>query len=115
MKDPKTWLAEHATAAGTLGNGVRQADGKIICHSADESCSAVRMEKILRQFDGMKLTLFKDTVPPRWSTWAFEQGLIRLVARSDGWLFALAVRTESDAQQSLDPLTREFLALKTGK
>jgi len=115
MKDPKKWLAERATTPGTLGGGVRQADGKMFCHSADESCPASKMERILRQFDGMKLTLFKDTVPPRWSTWTFDQGQIRLVARADGWLFALAVRSESDALQSLDPLTREFLSLKTGK
>jgi hypothetical protein len=115
MKDPQQWLADHVTAPGTLGAAVRLTDGKIVCHSADESCPAGKLEKILRQFDGMRLTLFKDTAPPRWSTWTFEQGQIRLVARPDGRLFALAVRSESDAVQSLDPLTREFLALKSGE
>jgi hypothetical protein len=48
----------------------------------------------------------------RWHTWIFANGKIRYVLRPDGWIFAIAVRTNSDAAQVLDPLTEEFLALQ---
>ena len=48
---------------------------------------------------------------PRWSNWSFGQGQIRFVTRHDGWMFAVAVRNETEIAQHLDVLALEFLAL----
>lgn len=116
MKDPALqWLTDRASPPGMLACGLRRPDGKFICRSIEESCPAAKMERILGQFPSLREAVFTGQLSPRWSTWAFEQGQIRFVERSDGWLLGLVVRTESEALPSLDPLSLEFLSLELGK
>lgn len=106
------WLVRRASPAGTLACGLRDPGGKSICHCPDEICPPERMERILNQLEAMQVTLFPDGAGPRWTTWGFEQGQIRLVKRPDQWLLALVVRAESDAALKLDSLSEEFLSLQ---
>jgi hypothetical protein len=116
MKDPaQQWLVDRASPPGMLGCGLRRPDGKFVCRSVEEICPPAKLEKLLEQFATLRAVVFAGRFSPRWSTWAFEQGQIRFVPRSDGWLLALVVRTESDALPSLDPLSQEFLALDLGR
>jgi hypothetical protein len=69
------------------------------------------MEKILGQFDSIRTTIGAGPTAPRWSTWVFEQGLIRLVERPDQSLLAMVVRHDSDAALKLDGICQEFLGL----
>jgi hypothetical protein len=108
------WLAGRASPPGMLACGVRRPDGKLVCRSLEEICPPGTMEKILGQFDALRAALFSDQLAPRWSTWVFDQGQIRLVPRPDGWLLGLIARSESDAVPKLDPLSTEFLSLKLG-
>ena len=116
MKDPALqWLTDRASPPGMLASGLRRPDGKLICHSVEETCPATKMERILGHFPGLHAAVFTDQLPPRWSTWVFEQGQIRFVERSDGWLLGLVIRAESEALPRLDPLSVEFLALELGE
>jgi hypothetical protein len=106
------WLTRRASPQGMLACGLCDPNGKSICHSLDELCSASKMGKILAQFEFIRPALFADDPGPRWSTWVFQQAQIRFVKRADGWLFALVVRAESEAIAKLDALSEEFLALE---
>ena len=112
MKDPvKEWLPQRVTAAGVLASGLRRPNGKIAVQCADANCPPAMMENLLRQLDGAR-TLFANERPaPKWVTFGFEQGQIRFAMRADGWQFAVVVRPETDAAQSLDALCEEFLGL----
>jgi len=110
----KNWLTERASPPGTLACGLRSPDGEVFCRSIEEICPEPTMQKLLGQFDGMRATIFADPLAPRWCTWAFDQGQIRFVPRTDGWLLGLVIRAESDAQPRLDPLSTEFLGLDLG-
>jgi hypothetical protein len=105
------WLVRRASPPGTLACGLRGPDGKSICHSLEDLCTPDRMERILAQMASVQTALFPEDFAPRWTTWAFEQGQIRLVKRPDHWLLGLVVRMESDAALKLDSLSEEFLAL----
>jgi hypothetical protein len=105
------WLTSRAVPPGMLACGVRGPDGIFVCHSVEESCPAGTLEKILRQFEQLR-ALFSDDLAPSWSTWAFERGQIRFVERPDGWLLGLLIRTDTEAQRRLDPLSTEFLSLE---
>jgi len=78
---PQQWLTSRAAPPGMLACGVRGPDGTLVCHNVEESCPAGTLEKILRQFDTARATLFSDDLAPSWSTWAFERGQIRFVER----------------------------------
>ena len=104
------WLTSRASPAGMLACGIRRPDGKCVCHSIEDICPAGRVEKILGQFESLR-TAYAGQVAPRWTTWCFEHGQIRLVLRPDGWLLGLVIRAESDAYPKLDPLSLEFLSL----
>jgi hypothetical protein len=106
------WLTSRAAPPGMLACGVRGPDGTFVCHSVEASCPEGTLEKILRQFDAARATLFSDDLAPSWSTWAFERGQIRFVERPDGWLLGLLIRTDTEAQRRLDPLSTEFLSLE---
>jgi hypothetical protein len=115
MKHPaQQWLTERVSPAGLLACGLRQPDGKCLCRSAAENVPAAKMERILGAFAGLRAALFSEPLAPRWSTWAFEQGQIRLVERPDGWLLGLVVQPESAAAAGLDALSQEFLTLHFG-
>jgi hypothetical protein len=109
---PKQWLTTRAALPGMLACGFRTPDGSIIGHSLEELCPDAALEKILKQYESMHAALFSEGVAPRWSTWGFEQGLIRYVLRSDGWLLGMVARPQSDAHPKLDPLSAEFLSLE---
>jgi hypothetical protein len=111
---PHPWLTTRAAPPGMLACGWRAPDGTFDCHSLEEMCPVEKLKKILTQFDAVRGALFSDQLAPRWSTWCFEHGQIRFVARADGWLLALVARPESDALAKLDPLSWEFLTLPTG-
>jgi hypothetical protein len=113
MKDPlKEWLGERANTAGIIACGFRRANGKFLCHSNDVACPPDKMERILRLLDGTRPVIAGAGLAPRWSNWSFGQGQIRFVTRHDGWMFAVAVRNETDIAQHLDVLATEFLALE---
>jgi hypothetical protein len=106
------WIAARVTTPGTLGAGIYLPDGSSVCQSADEQFPSEKIEKILQQLARLQLQLSGDSLAPRWSTWAFEQGKLRCVVRADGLLFGLAVRNDTDAAQNLNQLSNEFLALE---
>jgi hypothetical protein len=110
-KASQEWLANRASPPGMLACGMRGPDGKCVSHSLEEICPKGTLERILGQFDELRAALFSDQLSPAWTTWAFDQGHIRFVARPDGWLLGLCIRPDSEAQLRLDPLSREFLAL----
>jgi hypothetical protein len=106
------WLIRRASPPGTVACGLRDPGGKSICHCLDELCPPERLERILGQLESMLASLFPEGSSLRWTTWAFEQGQIRLVKRPDNWILALVIRLESDAALKLDSLSEEFLALE---
>lgn len=105
------WLSARAEVQGLLGCGIRAGETLCACHSNDQNCSADQMEKMLHRIADAQPWLFQDGPQPRWSTWIFEQGQIRVVSRPDGLMLGLAVRVDTDAAQNLDQLSAEFLAL----
>jgi len=109
---PPKWLASRASPPGMLACGVRNPAGEVASHTTEAGWPAEAMEAILSQFDSMRVDLFSDQFAPRWSTWAFEQGQLRYVARPDGWLLGLVVRSDSEALARLDSLSVEFLSLQ---
>ena len=111
MNDPLQWLTERASQPGTLAGALRLPDGNIISHSVDQACPATTIESILASFDNLAAAI-AEPAAPQWSTWAFEQGQIRLVERPDGWRLALVVRNETAAAPALDSLSQEFLTLQ---
>ena len=111
MNDPALqWLTERASQPGTLAWAVRRPDGNVVSQSADETYPAANLEKSLAKFDDLS-TVAADQTAPQWSTWAFEQGRIRLVERPDGWRLALVVHNDSAAVSGLDSLSQEFLTM----
>lgn len=105
------WLTGRASPPGMLACGMREPGGNVICHSLEEICPVAKLEGILRHFDNLHTGCSFIKLNPRWTTWVFEQGQIRFVLRPDGWLLALVVRQESEAQPKLNPLSTEFLSL----
>jgi hypothetical protein len=105
------WLTTRAAIPGALACGLRQPDGQCICHSLDETCAAATVENILAGFDGLARNEFADSPATYWSTWNFEQGLVRFVERPDGWRLVLIVRAEPEAAPALDALSHEFFSL----
>jgi hypothetical protein len=106
------WLTDRLTAPGTLGGGVYLPDGSSVCHSTDEQFPLEKIERVLQQLAPSQPQLSEAGLTPRWSTWIFEQGKLRCVARPDGLLFAVAARVETDAAQTLNQLSQDFLALE---
>jgi hypothetical protein len=112
MKDSfKQWLDQNASTPGLLACGVRKS-GKSICHSADESCPSDRVETLLGRFDLIQSSLLRDCAAPCWNTWVFDQGQIRFVLRTDGWLCVLIVSADSEAAPKLTELSYEFLKIQ---
>lgn len=106
------WLTRRASPQGMLACGLSDATGKSVCHSLDGLCAPSKVEKILAQYEYIRPVLFADVPAPRWSTWVFQQAQIRFVKRTDGWLLALVVRTESEAMAKLNGISEEFLTLE---
>ncbi len=114
MSDPALqWLTERAAQPGTLACALRLPDGNFLSHSADPACPTTAIESILANFDNLAAAVAEPTAP-QWSTWAFEQGQIRLLERPDGWRLAVVVRNDTPAVPALDSLSQEFLAATFG-
>lgn len=111
----KKWLVERANAPGTLGSGVYLPDGSSICQSTDDQFPDAKIQKVLEQLAKSQPQFTEAGLTPRWSTWLFEQGKLRCVVRSDGLLFGLVVRTDTDAALNLNQLSKDFLALELGE
>lgn len=107
----KQWLDDCALAPGLLGGGVRRPDGTCVSHSFHGSCPGERIEESLRCFGDFLPTLATHGLSPRWLTWTFENGQIRLAERADGLLLGLVIQLNSPAAQNLDLLTEEFFNL----
>jgi len=105
------WFDACTSTPGTLGGGMRRPDGSSICRSTDETFPGGKMERVLEVLAQFQPHLVDAAAVPRWSTWQFEQGKIRCVARPDGWLLGVAVRLETEAANQLDNISEAFLAL----
>ncbi len=108
----KKWLKDRANATGTLGAGVYLPDGSSVCRSSDDQFSDEKIQKVLQQLMQSQPQFSEAGLTPRWSTWVFEQGKLRCVVRPDGLLFALVVRSDTDAALNLNQLSTDFLALE---
>jgi hypothetical protein len=106
------WLAACAAHSGMLGCGIRQPDATGFSHTAEEIFPHQRMDEALNFLADAFASFQERGLAPRWLTWTFEKGRVRLVARPDGLLLALAAQPDSVAAQNLDQLAEEFLALK---
>jgi hypothetical protein len=107
----KQWLDGCAVASGLLGGGVRRLDGTCLSHSFNENCPRERLEEALRCLGDSLPSFATHGLMPRWLTWTFEKGQIRLAERADGLLLGLAILPNSPAAENLDMLTEEFFNL----
>jgi len=105
------WLEAHAAVSSVPGAGILLPDGNFLCHSNGENFSPEKIGRILQQFAGTQINLFEPDLAPRWSTWVFEQGKIRFVARADGLLLGFAMYADPDDIRKLDRVSAEFLTL----
>ena len=106
------WLDSRLTVPGMVACGIAAADAGEMCRCSDEGFTSGQMAQILRLLQTTPAIPDTDPAALKWRTWLFDNGKIRSAIRPDGWILAVAVRTNSDAAQILDPLTEEFLALK---
>ncbi len=107
----KQWLDGCALAPGLLGGGVRLPDGTCVGHSFNEDCPRERLEEALRCLGDSLPSFSAHGFMPRWLTWNFEKGLLRLAERADGLVLGLAIQPDSAAAQNIDLLTEEFFNL----
>ena len=108
------WIAGCAVAPGMLGGGVRLPDGACLTESFNETWPPEHLDKALPLL-AVALTMFSNYgFAPRWLTWTFAQGQIRIAAHSSGLLLALVTEPNTPAAQNLDQFTEEFLALDFG-
>jgi hypothetical protein len=110
------WLDGRLSVPGMIACGVASSaaaagDAAGACWSKDANFPAEKMGEILTILQNAAQVPGAAPGAIRWHTWVFANGKIRYVIRPDGWIFAIAVRVNSDAAQVLDPLTEEFLAL----
>ena len=117
------WLDARLSVPGMLACGVASPDmleGGVgannpdgFCRSNDANFSVSQMSRVLRLLETTPTAPDTGSSTLKWRTWAFANGKIRSTIRPDGWRFAAVVLANSDAAQILDPLTEEFLNLKT--
>jgi hypothetical protein len=105
------WLTACAANSGMLGCGVRRPDCSCFSHTAEEIFPHQRMDEALNFLADSFASFQERGLAPRWLTWTFEKGRVRLVARPDGLLLGLAAQPGSVAAQNLDQIAEEFLAL----
>jgi hypothetical protein len=105
------WLDQCARAPGMFGCGVRLPDGSCVSHNFNELCPQASFDEAMRHLDDSLPSLFAHGLAPRWLTWTFEQGQLRVALRPDGLLLTLAAQPNSSAAQKLDLFTEDFLAL----
>jgi hypothetical protein len=105
------WFANCALTPGILGCGVRLPDGNCMSQSFNDSCPRERLDQSLQSLGDCLSSFPAHGLVPRWLTWTFEQGQLRIALRPDGFLLGLAIQPNSPAAENLDLLTEEFLAL----
>ena len=105
------WFASCALAPGILGCGVRMPDGSCVSQSFHDGCPNERLDQALHSLGDSFRSFSVYGLAPRWVTWTFEQGQLRVAQRPDGLLLGLAIQPNSPAAENLDLLTEEFLAL----
>src|SRR5271170_73558 len=105
------WFAGCAIVPGILGCGVRLPDGTCVSQSFHDTCTRERLDQALQNLGDSIPSFSAHGLAPRWLTWTFEQGQLRVALRLDGLLLGLAIQPNSPAAENLDLLTEEFLAL----
>ncbi|HEY3931367.1 MAG TPA: hypothetical protein VGM58_03255 [Verrucomicrobiae bacterium] len=108
------WLDGCGIAPGMLGSGVRLPDGTCLTKNFNETWPSEQFDQALPLFAGALTMLSNYGFVPRWLTWTFAQGQIRIAAHSNGLLLALATEPNTPAAHNLDQFTEEFLALDFG-
>jgi hypothetical protein len=108
------WLDGCGIAPGMLGSSVRLPDGTCLTKNFNETWPPEHLDKALPLFAGTLTMLSNYGFVPRWLTWTFAQGQIRVAAHSSGLLLALATEPNTPAAYNLDQFTEEFLALDFG-
>jgi hypothetical protein len=107
----KQWFDSCALAPGLLGCGVRLTDGSCVSQSFHETCPTTRLDEALRCLGDSLPSFNAHGLMPRWLTWTFEKGQMRVAERGDGLVLGLVIQPNSAAAQNLDLLTEEFFAL----
>jgi hypothetical protein len=105
------WLDRCALATGMFGCSIRLPDGVWISHNFNDLCPPTAFDEILRRLADALSTFSAHGFAPRWLTWTFEKGRLRVARRPDGLLLALASRRDSAAANNLDLFTEDFLTL----
>ena len=105
------WFASCALAPGMFGCGVRLPDGTCVSQNFNDNCPRERLDQALQSLGDSLPSFSAHGLAPRWLTWTFEQGQLRVALRPDGLLLGLAVQPNSPAAKNLDLFTEEFLAL----
>ncbi len=106
------WFASCALAPGILGCGIRLTDGTCVSQSFSGICPRERLDQALQTLDESLAAFTTHGLAPRWLTWTFDLGQLRVALRPDGLLLGLAIQPNSPAAEKIDLLTEEFLALK---
>jgi hypothetical protein len=107
--DFKAWFASLPAVPGMLACGFRQPNGKCIGYGDGKIYPAEKIERLLKQFAELHEPLAAAEFSPRWTTWAFEYGQLRYVARPDKRLLFLLVSPETEAVRELDRISEDFL------
>ena len=111
MKDDfKSWFAGLAVVPGMLACGVRRPGGKCVGHGDENKFPLEKIEKLLRRFAEPNQPMAATEFSPRWITWVFEYGHLRVVSHPDQWILLLLAGPETEAAQELDRLSEDFLA-----
>jgi hypothetical protein len=108
------WLDGCAGVSGMLGGGARLPDNVCLTKSFNEKWPREHLDKALPHFASAISMLSNYGFNPRWLTWTFAKGQIRLAAHPRGPLLALATEPNTPAAQNLDQFTEQFLALDFG-
>ena len=108
--DFKKWFASLPALPGMLAGGVRRPNGKCDGFGDEKIFPPEKIEELLNSFHNLHAPLAAAELPTGCVTWAFEYGRLRFVARPDKWLLMLLVAPETEAEKSLEPLSKQFLA-----
>jgi hypothetical protein len=105
------WFASRTPEPGLFGFGVRMPDGTCASQSFHDAYPRENFDETLLGLAETLPVFSQHGLSPRWLTWTYEHGQLRVAMRSDGVLIALAIQPNSRAAGTLDALTEEFLAL----
>jgi hypothetical protein len=105
------WFASRMPEPGLLGFGVRLPDGNCASQIFSNNYLRDHFDETLRGLSETLPLFFQNGLAPRWLTWTFEQGQMRVALRPDGLLLCLAIQPNSPAAQNLDSFTHDFLVL----